>query len=132
MAVNLNNFLGIHEEALRLRGYRTELLASNLANADTPNYKARDVDFKAALAEVQARQDGTGLAVTNSRHLATGEEAVGANAQYRVPDQASIDGNTVDAQKEKAAFMENALQYQATLHFIDGNFKILRTAIKGE
>jgi flagellar basal-body rod protein FlgB len=132
MPINLNNALGIHEAALRLRGLRTELLASNLANADTPNYKARDVDFKAVLGEYQARQDGTGLLTTDARHIPTGADAVNAEPQYRVPTQPAIDGNTVDAQKEKASFMENALQYQASLHFIDGTFKTLRTAIRGD
>ena len=134
MPINLNNALGIHEAALRLRGLRTELLASNLANADTPNYKAKDVDFKAVLGEYQAKasQDGSGLRTTNARHLSTGNDVASAEPLYRVPNQPSIDGNTVDAQREKAAFMENALQYQASLHFIDGTIKTLRTAIKGD
>jgi flagellar basal-body rod protein FlgB len=132
---NLDNTLGIHEIALKLRAQRMELLSSNLANADTPNYKARDVDFRSVLAEYQSNtptQEST-LRTTNARHISGGEgETLAGDALYRNPLQPSIDGNTVDPQVEKAKFMENALQYQATLSFIDGRIKTLRKAIRGD
>jgi flagellar basal-body rod protein FlgB len=131
---NLDDTLGIHEIALKLRAQRMELLSSNLANADTPNYKARDVDFRNVLAEYQAEtpaQSAT-LRTTNARHIGGEGEAQVGNALYRNPLQPSIDGNTVDPQVEKAKFMENALQYQATLSFIDGRIKSLRKAIRGD
>lgn len=131
---NLDNTLGIHEIALKLRAQRMELLSSNLANADTPNYKARDVDFRSVLAEAQngSPAQGAALRITNARHLGGANETPAGEVQYRNPLQPSIDGNTVDPQVEKAKFMENALQYQATLSFIDGRIKTLRKAIRGD
>jgi flagellar basal-body rod protein FlgB len=131
---NLDDTLGIHEIALKLRAQRMELLSSNLANADTPNYKARDIDFRNVLAEYQTETpaQGTTLRTTNARHLGGDGGAPVGDAQYRNPLQPSIDGNTVDPQIEKAKFMENALQYQATLSFIDGRIKTLRKAIRGD
>lgn len=131
---NLDNTLGIHEIALKLRAQRMELLSSNLANADTPNYKARDVDFRSVLADVQSGNpaQGTSLHTTNARHLGGADQSASGEVQYRNPLQPSIDGNTVDPQVEKAKFMENALQYQATLSFIDGRIKTLRKAIRGD
>jgi flagellar basal-body rod protein FlgB len=116
MALNLDSYLGVHAQALTLEAQRTELLAANLANADTPNYKARDIDFKAALA------------------AASGAEATTAasNVKYRVPMAPSLDGNTVDTQLEQAAFAENSVRYQATLTFLNARLKELMTAIVGQ
>lgn len=132
MPNQIDKFLGIHEAALKVRGQRTELLASNLANADTPNYKARDIDFKTVLSE-QVSGQGEGLTATHSRHFSQNDVG-GATGEpmYRTPTQPSVDGNTVDTQVEKAAYMENALRYQASLTFIDGRIKSLMTAIRGE
>lgn len=129
---NLDTAFGIHELALKLRSQRTEMLSSNLANADTPGYKARDIDFKSALsAAYEGKQPG--LRLTNTRHMATpGSLPGGTEAQYRIPNAPSIDGNTVDPQLEKAAFMENAINYQATLTFIDGKMKALKKALGGQ
>jgi flagellar basal-body rod protein FlgB len=132
MPTKLDNLLGFHASALSLRAQRGELLASNLANADTPNYKARDVDFKTLLADAQAGQQGSGPRLTHARHMSESGTATSPEAMYRIPVQPSVDGNTVDAQREKAEYMQNALQYQATLHFIDGQIKTLRTAIRGD
>ena len=132
---NLDNALGLHEIALKLRAQRMEVLASNLANADTPNFKARDIDFKSVLNEYQngaASPSGHGLMTTNARHMGGNGNDLGVETQYRNPLQPSIDGNTVDPQIEKSKFMENALQYQATLSFIDGRISSLRKAIRGE
>ncbi len=131
---NLDNTLGIHEIALKLRAQRMELLSSNLANADTPNYKARDIDFRSVLADVQSGNpaQSASLRTTNARHMGGADQTASGEVQYRNPLQPSIDGNTVDPQVEKAKFMENALQYQATLSFIDGRIKTLRKAIRGD
>ncbi|HEY8507988.1 MAG TPA: flagellar basal body rod protein FlgB [Steroidobacteraceae bacterium] len=129
MPLNLDAYLGIHADALKLRGQRTELLATNLANADTPGYKARDIDFREALANAS---NGGSLRTTNARHLSTASELGPAGLKYRVPLAPSLDGNTVDVQLEQAAFAENAVRFQATLTFLSARFRGLMTAITGE
>ncbi|QBQ54602.1 flagellar basal body rod protein FlgB [Nitrosococcus wardiae] len=131
MSISFDSALGIHPYALSLWSRRAELLAANLANADTPDYKARDIDFKTALQ--QAQGTALPLQVTHAKHLPSAAgQLPGGEALYRVPLQASIDGNTVDSQVEHGKFMQNALQYQASLHFLSGSFKGLRSALKGE
>jgi flagellar basal-body rod protein FlgB len=130
MSLSFDKALGIHADALQLRSRRLELLASNLANADTPNYKARDIDFRAALS--QAQGGDVGLMRTHASHLPMQGGGVGGEPLYRIPNQPSLDGNTVDAQLEQAAFSENAVQYQASLDFLNSRFRGLRTALKGE
>jgi flagellar basal-body rod protein FlgB len=145
MALNLDSYLGVHAQALALEAQRTELLAANLANADTPNYKARDLDFKSALAAAGASHGNSGasgsapltISTTNAAHLGAqatdGTDAtLGGNLRYRVPMAPSLDGNTVDTQLEQAAFAENAVRYQATLTFINARLKQLMTAITGQ
>ncbi len=147
MALNLDSYLGVHTQALTLEAQRTELLAANLANADTPNYKARDIDFKAALAAAGgngAAASGSGnalaMSTTNGAHLGAGgvssadasNAAIDANLKYRVPMAPSLDGNTVDTQLEQAAFAENSVRYQATLTFLNARLKELMTAIVGQ
>ncbi len=138
MGFSLDKIFGIHETALYLRSQRAELLASNLANADTPNFKARDIDFRAALAQAAGtgiQLAGAGprgpLMLTNPRDLQPSDTATGAQTLYRNPLQASIDGNTVEPQVEMAEFMNNALRYQASLQFITDQVKGLMLAIKG-
>ena len=130
MPSNLDSVLGVHEYALNLQARRSELLASNLANADTPNYKARDIDFKAMIAEYAGA--GEGPRTTNARHIGTSGANGGGEALYRAPTQASIDGNTVDPQVEKAEYMQNSLRYQATLDFVNGSLRKLTSALKGQ
>jgi flagellar basal-body rod protein FlgB len=131
MPLNIDSVLGPLPEALSLRSRRTEILASNLANEDTPGYKARDIDFQAAMSK--ARLEQLALTRTHPAHQAgPGNLPEGASLKYRQPLQASIDGNTVDAQMEQAAFAENAVNYQATLSFLSGRIKGLMGAIKGE
>lgn len=132
MPINLENPFGMHEQALLLRSQRSQLLASNIANADTPGFKARDLDFQAALGHVQSNQPVL-LQTTQSGHLGEGTNppAIAANLLYRVPTQPSLDGNTVDMQQEQAAFAENAVHYQATLDFISSRINTLRLAITG-
>ena len=130
---NLNDSLGVHEYALNLRARRAELLASNLANADTPNYKAQDIDFKAMLQQYQAGQkNASSINTTHTRHIASDAQGIGGEPMYRQPLQGSIDGNTVNSQMEKAEYLQNAMSYQATLTFINGKISTLRKAIRGD
>lgn len=131
MSSTIDSYFGVHEAALRLRTARSELLAGNLANADTPNYQARDIDFKSLLNEYRGLGDAR-LQTTHRQHLNPNGDIGSSEPMYRIPNQPAVDGNTVDSQTEKAAFMENSLQYQATLRFIDGSIKTLRSAIRGD
>ncbi len=126
--------LQFHQTALTLRAARQELIASNIANADTPNYKARDINFASAL---QSAMAGTGekmpLASTAPNHLqgATGGSVMGAPVLYRKPLQPSADGNTVDMDVERAQFADNALRYEASLKFVSDEIKDVLTALQG-
>jgi flagellar basal-body rod protein FlgB len=115
---------GIHASALSIQRRRMELLASNIANADTPGYQARDIDFKEALAQA--------LKGTESTAPGAAEGSEGAAVKYRIPMQPAADGNTVDVQTEQGAYMDAAMHYQASLSFLDGRLRSLLTAITGE
>ncbi len=136
MPITFDSALGIHQQALALRSQRAEVLASNIANADTPGYKARDIDFKSALESANAQSNdakfGSSLTRTNSKHIQINTAVNTTDVLYRVPLQPSLDGNTVDGQIEKTSFAENALHYQASLTFLDGRFKGMMAALKGE
>jgi len=134
MPLNLDAYLGVHPAALKVYGQRTEVLATNLANSDTPNYRARDIDFQSALAAAGSPAGGVQLTATEPGHLTTNSsDAVqAANLKYRVPLAPSLDGNTVDVQMEQAAFAQNAVHFQATLTFLNARFKGLMTAITGQ
>lgn len=135
MLLNLDNALGIHPQALLLRARRTEVLSANIANADTPNYKARDVDFRAVLAESENELTSSAnrLTRTNDRHFDLDAfDPMGGAVKYRVPTQPALDGNTVDPTIEKAKFSENAVQYMASLQFLGRKVQGLMTALKGE
>ena len=137
MSTSLDAYLGMHPAALRLREQRTELLARNLANADTPGYKARDLDFRQAMARAagETPTSGVHLATTQAGHIggnATADAANNPDLKYRTPLAPSLDGNTVDAQLEQAAFADNAVRYQATLSFLSSKFRSLMTAITGQ
>lgn len=123
------SIFGIHEQALRLRAHRTEVLATNLANADTPGFKARDFDFSAVMSGAAAGRT-QGLKTTHARHIQTSSAERPALA-YRNPFQPSRDGNTVEADQEFARFAENSIAYQATLTFMSGKISTLRMAIGG-
>jgi flagellar basal-body rod protein FlgB len=125
----IDRAFGVHAEALQLRARRGELLASNLANADTPNYKARDMDFRNVL---RAAQADTALATTHAGHLHAQGGVSRMQTLYRVPSHASLDGNTVDTQIEQAEFAENAVRYRTSLRFLSGKVNGLMKAIKGE
>lgn len=128
----LDKVFGIHSDALAVQRRRMEVLAANIANADTPGFLARDVDFSAVLAQKLDRAEGPRLEASSAGHIGGGESPQGADPLYRVPMQPSADGNTVDTQIEQAAYADAALHYQASLNFIDGRLKSLMTAITGQ
>jgi len=135
MPINLDAYLGVHADALKIRGQRTEVLARNIANADTPGYQARDIDFRAALAAAGGADTTVALRATNPGHLGTADAAgasLSTNLKYRTPLAPSLDGNTVDVQMEQAAFAENTVRFQATLTFLSARFRGLMTAITGQ
>jgi flagellar basal-body rod protein FlgB len=126
---------GMHSQALAVWQKRAEVISSNLANADTPDYLARDVDFRQALKAAQGGAEGGALqmAATAPGHIGGNPPPFGgiATLAYRIPTQPSMDGNTVDTQVEQASFAGNAVHYQASLNFITGSIKEMRTAITG-
>ncbi|MDQ2891770.1 MAG: flagellar basal body rod protein FlgB [Pseudomonadota bacterium] len=113
-----DSLFGVHGAALEVRSQRMGVLASNIANASTPGFKAKDIDFKAALASMTSGVADGG--------------AIDAATKYRVPTQTSMDGNTVELSAEQTAFAENAVQYQTTLAFLNGRIGQLTRALKGE
>ncbi len=137
MPLNLDAYLGVDQDALKLYAQRTTVLANNIANADTPNFKAQDIDFRAVLAGTAgANASALPLATTNGAHVsgssATATTGTAGGLKYRVPLAPSLDGNTVDVQMEQAAFADNTVRYQAALSFLSGKFKDLMTAITGQ
>lgn len=142
--ISFKNALGIHEQALFLRSRRAEVLGNNLANADTPNFKARDIDFSGLLQQAQAEQQGTNSTTgdleaeastplrTNPRHMSFSSDGNGGRLLYIVPSQPSIDGNTVEQNQEMARFAKNAMDFQASLYFLSESFKGLKLAINGQ
>jgi flagellar basal-body rod protein FlgB len=152
MLDRLTASLDFQATALTLRSERSRVLASNIANADTPNYKARDFDFRAAMTQAvsalpansrmpaNSRTAGTGALAaqrTSEGHLPTGAAGGTAGAGsptllYRTPLQTSLDANTVDLDKERANFAENSVRYEASLRFINGQIRQLMTAINGQ
>ncbi len=130
MAISFDSALGIHPQALALREKRSEVLASNLANADTPGYKARDLDFQAVLKK--SMPANFSMERTQQGHFSPNDRLLGATVMFRNPNQASLDGNTVESQIEQAKYSENAVQYTASLRFINGRFSGLMSALRGE
>ena len=134
MANPIDNALRFHAEALNLRAFRQELLAANIANADTPGYQARDIDFRKSLEEAMSGRTPTvQLAQTARGHVQpAGAAAAGAAPPlYRTVVQASLDGNTVDMDVERAQFAENAIRYEANLTFISSQLKTMLAALQG-
>ncbi len=134
MASKIDNALSFQQQALGLRAYRQQVLAGNIANADTPNYKSRDFNFSAALKEaVTGRNEGSlSVSKTHSGHLSRGVQSGPAQLMYRTPLQASVDGNTVEMDVERAQFSENAIQYEAGVTFITHQLKMLMSAIQSQ
>lgn len=133
MPLNLDAYLGVHAQALQVYARRTEVLASNLANADTPHYQARDIDFRAVLASTGSQGSTLPLTTTAPSHASTTVDGnAPAGLKYRVPLAPSLDGNTVDVQLEQGAFADNAVRYQSALAFLSDGFRGLLTAITGQ
>lgn len=137
MLDRIDQQLGTLRTAANLRAYRQEVLASNIANADTPYYKARDIDFKAALDGVISGRGAGSVSMnqTSPRHLAGAGNAnapYGAASLYRTEYQAAVNGNTVNMDVERSAFAENAVQLEASLTFIRQQLTQLQSAIQGQ
>ncbi len=143
----IDDYLGIHANSIKLRSQRTRVLASNIANADTPNYKARDMAFAEVLRDAggpaqmttrklslsRSQGNSSGMSLTNDRHI-NGRQSAGTSAplMYRQPQEASLDGNTVDKDMEQARFAENTIRYQASLEFINKRVSGLIRALRSE
>ena len=137
MIDKLDNELRFQQDAMSLRAERQQVLANNIANADTPNFRARDFDFSAELASSLQKSHtqgrGMSLATTSDRHLhADSSRFASRDLLYRVPDQPSLDGNTVDMDRERAQLTDNAVRYQASLTFLSSRLQSLKTAMQSE
>ena len=132
MAISFDRALGVHDDALFIREQRAQLLANNLANANTPQFKARDIDFRALIRDAMDTQGTGSLRATERGHFDAAAAAVDGALLYRVPMQPSLDGNTVDTEMELSIFARNALDYQASLTFLQGSLRSLKSAIRGE
>ena len=130
-AISFENALGIHPRAMLLRAERAEVLANNLANSDTPGFKARDFNFQDVLARENDRNRSMAMAATHDGHLA-GRSSLDNDLLFRNPSQPSIDGNTVDTQIEQTLFTSNSMNYNSSFEFTSGRFKGLKSAIRGE
>lgn len=137
MSLSLDTAFGIHPYALGVRNARSEILAANLANGDTPGYKARDIDFKTALSQAMnnssVNPSAVSLSRTNANHISDSSSVRIGNELYRVPLQPDTgDGNTVDVNVERSNFLENALMYQTSMEFLNLKISQITRALKGE
>lgn len=133
MSISFDSALGIHEQATLLRARRAEVLANNIANADTPGFKARDLDFEAILRGAQTPEPVVRLQTTSSAHQQPIiDPSLAADLLFRVPTQPSVDGNTVELQPEMARYTDNALDYQASFDFLNRKFQGLSKALRGD
>ncbi|HKN03904.1 MAG TPA: flagellar basal body rod protein FlgB [Buttiauxella sp.] len=135
MLDKLDAALRFQQEAINLRAQRQEILAANIANADTPGYQARDIDFASEMKKVmeKGRAEGSGvaLALTSTRHIpAATHSAPSLDLLYRVPDQPSMDGNTVDMDRERTQFADNSLKYQSDLTVLGGQIKSMMSVLQ--
>ena len=121
--------LSFYSSALQLRGKRNNILASNIANAATPNFKARDLDFDTELKRINKIGN---IQTTNNSHFASIQKRIGKDSVFRLPIHPSLDGNTVEMAVEQMQFSENVMRYQTTLSFLNNKISGLRSAIKGE
>ena len=127
----ISNYLGVHAQAMPLREQRMKLIASNLGNVDTPGYKAQDLDFDAALRSAQGQAGNGAMATTNEQHLAFGS-GLNPFQVAREGIQPNLDGNTVDPDTERAAYGRAALEYRASLSFVESKVRSMLTAITGQ
>jgi len=130
MAISFEKAFGLHANSLQLRAQNAEVIASNIANADTPGYKAKGMDFEKMLAQAATKQQ-SGMSRTHEKHFDVRTE-LNNGVDFRMPNQADTgDGNTVDVQVERNLYLENSMKYQASLQFINGKIKGLKKAITG-
>lgn len=132
MAISIDNAFGIHENAMHLQSRRAQLLSQNLANSDTPGYKAKDIDFKAALSSFQNGNVKAPLNATQSGHIQPKGYFMGVESMYRQPMQSSLDGNTVEPHVEMSEFTENSMRYLMTLRIMSGKINGMLSALRGE
>jgi len=130
MAISFDKALGLAQHTVGIRSQRAELIASNIINADTPHYKARDLDFATAMRNAKSSMN-TSMSRTHEKHFNINASS-NDGTSFRIPNQPDTgDGNTVDVQVERNMYMQNALEYQSSLQFLGGKFKGLKLAIKG-
>jgi len=130
MAISFDKAFGIHPESLALRSKQSEVVAGNIANADTPGYKAKAMDFQKLLAQAAQKQQ-TGMSRTHEKHLDVRIET-NNDLEFRIPNQPDTgDGNTVDVQVERNLYLDNSMRYQASLQFMNGKIQGLKKAITG-
>lgn len=135
MAINFDNAFGIHQYSIGIRARRSAMLSSNIANGDTPGYKAKDIDFKSELNNAMSSVNKhVNLNITDSRHqFAQSKLSSDGSVLFRTGNQPDVgDGNTVDMEVERNLFMKNSLEYQASLNFLNSKISSLRKAIKGQ
>jgi flagellar basal-body rod protein FlgB len=132
MISKLDNALNFHQTALNVRAARQEILSSNVANGDTPNFKARDIDFSSVLSDaLSSNTSKTGLTTTSPMHLSSSSEnSIASQALYRIPQQPSADGNTVEMDAERTRFADNSIKLDASMTFISGQIRGLMLAIR--
>ena len=130
MAISLDKAFGVHDQGLLLRTKRAEIIASNIANADTPGYKAKGMDFQKALEQASSQQKQS-LARTHEKHFKM-ESSLTNSQGYRVPNQPDTgDGNTVDSNVERNLYLQNQLEYQASYQFLNSKIVGIKKALKG-
>jgi flagellar basal-body rod protein FlgB len=130
VAISLDKLMGFHQKAMQVRTERMEIIAGNLANANTPGYKSKDLDFQKVMQRAQFSRDHN-LVRTNENHLKGSMQGSG-DVQFRIPNQPDTgDGNTVDVQLERNAFLDNSLRYQAGMDFLSGKIKGMKKALSG-
>ena len=129
MAISLVKLVGVHHQALQVRTQRMEVISGNLANANTPGYKARDIDFNKAMKSAQTSQASSNMVKTHEQHMSGGSR-INVDLDFRIPTQPDTgDGNNVDVQVERNAFLESGMRYQAGLTLLDGKFKSMNKAL---
>jgi flagellar basal-body rod protein FlgB len=133
MPISFERAFSVHDDALLLRGRRTSILAANIANADTPDYKARDIDFAEVMRKAGQQQvGGVVLASTHRNHVSPRAGNLQPELMYRNPLHSSLDGNSVDSHVEQTRFSENALMFQTSFTFLNGKVQGLMKALRGE
>ena len=130
MAIGFDKGFELHAQGMQLRAQRAEVIASNIANADTPGYKAKGMDFQKAMQQASQQQQ-MGMHKTNAKHFDI-PSTINNNVAFRIPDQPDTgDGNTVDVQVERNLYLENSLEYQAGVQFLNGKIKAMKNVISG-